>query len=47
MTHSISLHNTGIKPEPIEMEVKVVLISDSYIYNLLMSLDEDIQRYSR
>jgi ATP-dependent Lon protease len=35
---------TGIKPEPIDMEVKVVLISDSYIYNLLMSLDEDIPK---
>ncbi len=35
---------TGIKPEPIDMDVKVVLISDSYIYNLLMNLDEDISK---
>ncbi|MBN1904478.1 MAG: AAA family ATPase [Deltaproteobacteria bacterium] len=35
---------TGIKPEPIDMDVKVVLISDSYIYNLLMSLDEDVPK---
>jgi lon-related putative ATP-dependent protease len=35
---------TGIKPEPIDMDVKVVLISDSYIYNLLMALDEDVPK---
>jgi ATP-dependent Lon protease len=35
---------TGIKPEPIDMDVKVVLISDSYIYNLLISMDEDIPK---
>jgi lon-related putative ATP-dependent protease len=35
---------TGIKPEPIEMDVKVVLISDSYIYNLLMAMDEDVPK---
>jgi ATP-dependent Lon protease len=35
---------TGIKPEPIDMDIKVVLISDSYIYNLLMALDEDIPK---
>jgi ATP-dependent Lon protease len=35
---------TGIRPEPIDMDVKVVLISDSYIYSLLMTLDEDIPK---
>lgn len=33
---------TGLKPEPIEMDVKVVLISDGYYYHMLMSMDPDI-----
>ena len=35
---------TGLKPEPVEMDVKVVLISDSYLYHMLVSLDEDIPK---
>jgi ATP-dependent Lon protease len=33
---------TGIKPEPIEMDVKVVLVSDPYVYHLLQAYDEDV-----
>jgi ATP-dependent Lon protease len=35
---------TGIKPEPIEMHVKVVLVSDPYIYHLLQAYDEDVRK---
>ena len=35
---------TGLKPEPVEMDVKVVLISNSYYYQMLMSYDPDIPR---
>lgn len=35
---------SGLKPEPIEMDVKVVLISDQYIYHLLSAYDEDIKK---
>lgn len=35
---------TGLKPEPVEMDVKVVLISNSYYYQMLMSHDPDIPR---
>ena len=35
---------TGLKPEPVDMDVKVVLISDSYLYHLLMDGDEDIPK---
>ena len=33
---------TGLKPEPVDMDVKVVLISESYYYYMLMGMDEDI-----
>jgi ATP-dependent Lon protease len=35
---------TGLKPEPIEMDVKVVVISDDYLYRLLLAYDEDVQK---
>ncbi len=35
---------TGLKPEPIEMDVKVVLVSDPYIYQLLQAYDEDVRK---
>ena len=35
---------TGLKPEPVAMDVKVVLISDSYLYHMLMNADEDIPK---
>jgi len=33
-----------LKPEAIEIDVKVVMIGDSYIYNLLYYLDEDFKK---
>jgi ATP-dependent Lon protease len=35
---------TGLKPEPIEMDVKVVLVSDPYVYQLLQAYDEDVRK---
>ena len=33
---------TGLKPEPIELDVKVVVIADTFIYQLLLYYDEDL-----
>ena len=35
---------TGLKPEPIEMDIKVVIISDAYLYHLLLAYDEDVKK---
>jgi len=35
---------TGLKPEPIEMDIKVVIISDEYLYHLLLAYDEDVKK---
>jgi lon-related putative ATP-dependent protease len=35
---------TGLKPEPIEMDAKVVVISNSHLYHLLMAYDEDVPK---
>ncbi|MFC1822566.1 Lon protease family protein [Thermodesulfobacteriota bacterium] len=35
---------TGLKPEPIEMDAKVVVISDAYVYHLLHAYDEDVKK---
>jgi len=35
---------SGIKPEPIEVDVKVAIIADPYIYYRLLAFDEDIQK---
>ena len=35
---------TGLKPEPIELDVKVVLISDYYLYYLLNYYDEEVKK---
>jgi ATP-dependent Lon protease len=35
---------TGLKPEPIDLNVKVVVISDAYLYYLLRHYDEDVQK---
>jgi len=35
---------TGLKPEPIEMDTKVVVISDEYLYHLLLAYDEDVKK---
>lgn len=38
------ISTTRLKPEPIEIDIKVVLIGDSYIYNLLYYLDEGFKK---
>jgi lon-related putative ATP-dependent protease len=35
---------TGLKPEPIEMSAKVVVISSSYLYSMLTTYDEDMPK---
>jgi ATP-dependent Lon protease len=35
---------TGLKPEPIDMDIKVAVISDAYLYHLLLHYDEDVQK---
>lgn len=35
---------TGMKPEPIEMDAKVVIIANPYLYHLLMAYDEDFPK---
>jgi len=35
---------TVLKPEPIEMNAKVVIISNSYLYYMLMAYDEDMPK---
>ena len=35
---------TGLKPEPIDLDVKVVVISDYYLYYLLSYYDEEIKK---
>lgn len=35
--------SSALKPEPIDLDVKVIMIGDSYIYNLLYHLDEDFR----
>ncbi len=35
---------THMKPEPIDMDIKVALISDSYVYHLLNHYDEDVPK---
>ena len=35
---------TGLTPEPIELDLKVVVIADPYIYYLLNAYDEDVRK---
>jgi len=35
---------TGLKPEPIELKVKVVIIGDAYLYQMLGYYDEDLKK---
>ena len=35
---------TGLKPEPIELKVKVVIIGDTYLYQMLGYYDEDLRK---
>jgi ATP-dependent Lon protease len=36
--------SSALKPEPIEVKVKVVMIGDAYLYNTLYALDEDFKK---
>jgi predicted ATP-dependent protease len=38
------LFTTGLKPEPIKLDTKVVAIGDSYLYNLLLAFDPDTKK---
>jgi len=35
---------SGLKPEPIELDVKVVVVSDEYLYRMLLHYDEDVKK---
>jgi lon-related putative ATP-dependent protease len=35
---------SGLKPEPIDLNVKVVVISDAYLYHLLLMYDQDVNK---
>jgi ATP-dependent Lon protease len=35
--------SSALKPEPIDLDVKVIMIGDPYIYNLLHHMDEDFR----
>ncbi|MBG0789361.1 MAG: AAA family ATPase [Desulfovibrionaceae bacterium] len=35
---------TGLKPEPVDMEVKVVVLGSAYLYSLLKHYDEDVPK---
>ncbi len=35
---------TGLKPEPIDVDVKVVVITDPYVYHILLNYDEDVTK---
>ncbi len=37
----------GLKPEPLDLDVKVILVGDSELYNLLLQGDPDLQRVFR
>ena len=38
------ISGTGLKPEPIEMDVKVVVLGDPYLYHLLLRYDQDMNK---
>ena len=44
---SLALMTTGLKPEPIDLDIKVVLIWDMYIYSLLYYYDDDFRELFR
>jgi len=35
---------SGLKPEPIDLDVKVVVVSDPHLYHLLLAYDEDVKK---
>ena len=44
---SLALMTTGLKPEPIDLDIKVVLIGDMNIYSLLYYYDDDFRELFR
>ncbi len=38
------MSSSGVKPEPIDIDVKVVLIGDAYSYQILYTYDEDFRK---
>ena len=36
--------SSALKPEPIDLNVKVIMIGDSYLYQMLYSLDDDFKK---
>jgi lon-related putative ATP-dependent protease len=44
LTSLYLISTSRLKPEPISLDVKVVLIGDTYIYNLLYFLDHDFKK---
>jgi len=36
--------SSALKPEPIDINVKVIMVGDSYVYQLLFGLDEDFKK---
>lgn len=36
--------SSALKPEPIDLNVKVIMIGDSYLYQLLFNLDDDFKK---
>jgi ATP-dependent Lon protease len=36
--------SSALKPEPIDLNVKVIMIGDAFIYNLLYTLDDDFKK---
>ena len=36
--------STGLKPEPVELDLKVVLIGDGFLYHYLLQQDEDLKK---
>lgn len=36
--------SSGLKPEPIELDVKVVIMTDSYLFHMLQFYDEDVRK---
>ena len=35
---------SGLKPDPIEIDIKIVIISNKYLYYLLLAYDEDVEK---
>jgi lon-related putative ATP-dependent protease len=41
---SLFFSSSGLKPEPIDIDVKVIMIGDAFLYHLLYSRDEDFKK---